>query len=83
MLADTIDVALPDDQWFPYLSDRRQPEVKGLHAQKTGEDFDTRLIDCTTLSDKATIIRKLPDLLKQLGLSTTTKILPNDGILMG
>jgi hypothetical protein len=35
------------------------------------------------LSDKATIIRKLPDLLKQLGLSTTTKILPNDGILMG
>ncbi len=73
MLADTIDAALPDDQWFPCLSDPRQPEVKRLHEQKIAEDFDTRLIDCTTLSDKATIIRKVPDLIKQLGLPSPTQ----------
>ena len=68
MLADTIDAALPNDQWFTGLSDPRQPAVKRLHEQKIAEDFDTRLIDCTTLSDKSTIIRKIPGLIKQLGL---------------
>jgi hypothetical protein len=68
MLADTIDAALCNDQWFIALSDGRQPEVKGLHAQKAREDSDTRLIDCTTLSDKATVIRKMPDLIQRFGL---------------
>jgi hypothetical protein len=53
MLADTIDAVLPNDQWFTGLSDPRQPEVKRLHEQKIADDFDTRLIDCTTLSDKS------------------------------
>lgn len=73
MLADTIDAALPNDQWFIALPKGRQPEVKGLHEQKAREDFDTRLIDCTTLSDKATIIRKGSDLLKQLGLPSSNR----------
>lgn len=74
LLADTIDGALPDDQWFPCLSDPRQLEVKRLHSQKIAEDFDTRLIDCTTLSDKSTIIRKVPDLNKQLGLPSPNQV---------
>lgn len=74
MLADTIDASFPNDAWFPGLADARQPEVKQLHQGKTVEDFDTRLIDCTTLSDKARIIRKEPHLKQQLGLPSSNQV---------
>ena len=66
LLADAIHQAFPDDQWLKKLSQPRQDEVKKLFKQKQQADFDTRLINCTTLSDKSTVVQKSDDLRKEI-----------------
>lgn len=58
LMTECIEKTFPDEGWMSHLSDSRKQEVRSLHAQKQSQDFDTRLIDCTTFSDKMTILRK-------------------------
>ncbi len=58
LLADTIDTVYPENTWLEKLTDNALNRVTELFSKKVAEDFDTRMIDCTTLSDKATIIGK-------------------------
>jgi hypothetical protein len=58
VMAAAIGEAYPYDRWFALLSESRQAKVSELHELKQRSDFDTCLIDCTTLSDKATILAR-------------------------
>ncbi len=70
LLAEWIEQAFLENSWKTSLSGKRQESIQGLHEQKRREDFDTRLIDCTTLSDKATIIGKSDRLQGELSQPT-------------
>jgi hypothetical protein len=68
VMASLIAAAFPDNAWQPALSASRQQAAHALFDQKKNEDFDTTLLDCTTLSDKSTIIRKSAELFERLDL---------------
>lgn len=68
VLAERIDTTHPDDSWMNLLSKEKQKEILELQQRKRGQDFDTRLIHCTTLSDKATVVGKSEPLLEALSL---------------
>jgi hypothetical protein len=61
LLAEFIDKRLPDNDWLPLLVEKRQAEARSLYEMKKNDDFDTRLIDCTLLSDKMQIVRDEPE----------------------
>jgi hypothetical protein len=70
LLAEAIISKLCDEQWMSMLSKKRRGEVNNLYRQKHSLDMDIRLLDCTMLIDKATIVKKNPALRMQLsGLS--------------
>jgi len=58
LMADLLVDEFPDDAWLGELTERQRANVRGLYDQKKGVDVDTRLIDCTTLTQKFAIISK-------------------------
>lgn len=62
LLAAAITQLYPDNRWLEKLSELRQSAIHDLYQQKISDDFDTNLIDCTSLSDKAAIIGKSTEL---------------------
>lgn len=74
LLADWIDVEFPGDSWLDRLDDKAQTRICALHKRKERVDFDTRLVDCTTLSDKGAVMSEALGL--QVKLTETT-----DGML--
>jgi hypothetical protein len=70
LLAERVETAHPSNSWIGLLSDQRQRQIRQLHEQKRSQDFDNRLIHCTTLSDKATVIGKSAELLAALSFES-------------
>jgi len=66
LLANAIHKAFPNDQWLDKLSEENQRGVNDLFEEKKKNDFDTRKIDCTTLSYKSTIVQKSHELRQEL-----------------
>ncbi len=66
-LADLVVSLHGNDDWIDLLSVQAQRTIRDLHAQKQQDDFDTRLIDCTTLTQKITLARKLAPIRRILG----------------
>lgn len=73
LMAASIESASPRDGWLGSLGPDKQKAVRELYEQKKQDDFDTRLVDCTTLSDKATVIGKMKVLTLRLGCSSRTQ----------
>lgn len=58
LFAQWCEAIYPDETWLGCLTCDRQARVQELYCAKQQADFDTRLIDCTTFSDKANIVGK-------------------------
>ena len=71
LLAESAEATHPKDTWMGLLSEDKQSQIHELHEQKRTEDFDTRLIHCTTLSEKATIVGKSKELLARLSIESS------------
>jgi len=72
LLAECVEATYPNDSWMPILSNKRQEKILDLHERKRRQDFDTRLIHCTTLSEKATVVGKSEELLRALSQESRT-----------
>ena len=70
LLAECVEATHPNDSWMSLLSEEKQIQIRELHEQKRSQDFDTRLIHCTTLSDKATVVGKSQELLAALSFDS-------------
>jgi hypothetical protein len=67
LLADMIDAVFPNNSWIELLKEHpHKARIKGLFEKKKAEEFDARLIDCTTLSDKSTIIQNSAEFLEKI-----------------
>lgn len=56
LMADVIEREYPFGRWLRFLSDQRR--VSELHAKKKKAGTDTRLIDCTSLTNKIRILQQ-------------------------
>lgn len=75
LLADTIHSAFPENSWLDLLTDeKRRDRIKSLFNTKQAEDFDTRLIDCTMLSDKSLIIQNSAEIREQVAASSKKEL---------
>lgn len=70
LMADFIVDEFPDDCWLETLSDKQRTDVGELYAQKKYVDVDTRMIDCTTLTHKFTVIARTSRLRERFGAFT-------------
>jgi hypothetical protein len=66
LLAEWIQSTFPNSEWMTLLSESAQLKIRQLHETKRSEDFDTRLIDCTTLTQKAVVVEKSDELVRRL-----------------
>jgi hypothetical protein len=57
----------PDEEWKSCLSEGRMAKVYQVYETRKEKNEGLGLIECLQLSDKGTIIKKTPHLLKQLG----------------
>ena len=75
LMADCIDRQWRNhrNKWLDSLSSNRARAVQELYKAKCDRDFATRRIDCTSLSDKANIFGKTPELRGKLGYSSSNK----------
>lgn len=75
LLADNIDSVFPENFWLDLLKDeRRRNRIESLFKKKKAEDFDTRLIDCTMLSDKSLIIQNSAEIREQVAASSKKQL---------
>jgi len=69
-LAERVEATYPNDSWMSLLPDGSQNQIHRLHKKKRSQDFDTRLIHCTTLSHKATVVGKSREVLAALSFDS-------------
>ena len=72
-LTEAIEAVLPNDAWKALIKSERVDKIQALFEEKKAADFDTRLIDCTMLSDKITIIKKSDQLSEKMPLPSNKK----------
>ncbi len=70
LLAGWCERLYPHDGWIDCLAQDAQERIQELHRTKQEADLDTRLVDCTTLSDKGNILGRSPAFLNQLQLTS-------------
>ncbi|MGJ7923054.1 hypothetical protein [Neobacillus sp. LXY-4] len=62
----------PNEDWKSCLSEGRMTKVVQVHETRKEKNEGLGVIECLQLSDKGTIIKKTPGLLKQLGFVSKT-----------
>ncbi len=60
LLADWIEAVHPENTWLDLLPDV-QEDIKMRHTEMAVQDFDIRMVDCTSLTQKTRILRKTED----------------------
>jgi len=58
-LSEAISTIFPNNSWESSLNENQNKRIAELFEKKQMADFDTKLIDCTTLTDKLVIISKI------------------------
>ena len=74
LLAESIEKAFSDEQWINLLAPARKNSIRELQGKKRENDIDTRLIDCTMITDKANVVIKGKMLRERLQPSSRDQI---------